>query len=181
MTPIDNKRMKWPGGVGARVFRLAGLMALTMGSRSALTQSMDYGALEQLFSESVTTSATGTPQRVTEVPANMEIITADEIRRSGANSIPGVLRHVAGIDVLQWTSDEEDVGVRGYDQVRSPRLLVLIDGRQVYADFYGYTPWSTLPVELTAIRQIEVVKGPNCALFGFNAVGGVINIITYNP
>jgi iron complex outermembrane receptor protein len=142
---------------------------------------MDYGALEQLFGEPVTTSATGSPQRVTEVPSNMEIITADEIRRSGANNIPGVLRHVAGIDVLQWTSDESDVGVRGYDQVRSPRLLVLIDGRQVYADFYGYTPWSTLPVELSAIRQIEIVKGPNCALFGFNAVGGVINIITFNP
>ncbi len=57
----------------------------------------------------------------------------------------------------------------------------MVDGRQVYADYYGYTPWSTLPVELSDIRQIEVVMGPNSALFGFNAVGGVINIITYDP
>jgi outer membrane receptor for ferrienterochelin and colicins len=71
--------------------------------------------------------------------------------------------------------------VRGYDQSFSPRVLVLIDGRQVYADHYGYTPWQALPVELAAIRQIEVVKGPNAALFGFNAASGVINIITYNP
>jgi outer membrane receptor for ferrienterochelin and colicins len=92
-----------------------------------------------------------------------------------------VLRHVAGIDVLQWTNDQADVSVRGYNQAYSPRLLVLIDGRQVYADFYGFTPWSTLPVELSAIRQIEIVKGPNSALFGFNAAGGVINIVTYNP
>jgi iron complex outermembrane receptor protein len=51
----------------------------------------------------------------------------------------------------------------------------------VYADHYGYTPWSTVPVELSQIRQIEIIKGPSSALFGFNAVGGVINIITYNP
>src|ERR1700682_3707244 len=108
---------------GARVSCVASLVALAIFSRGAVAQSMDYGALQQLFGESVTTSATGSPQRVTEVPTNMEIITAEDVRRSGANSIPGVLRHVAGIDVLQWTSDEADVGVRGYDQVRSPRLL----------------------------------------------------------
>ena len=144
-------------------------------------QSIDYGSLEQLFGEPVTTSVTGSPQRASDVPATMEIITADDIRRSGARDIPGVLKHVSGVDVLQWGTDDSDVGVRGYDQPYSPRLLVLIDGRQVYADFYGYTPWSAIPVELAAIRQIEVVKGPNSALFGFNAVAGVINIVTYNP
>jgi outer membrane receptor for ferrienterochelin and colicins len=142
---------------------------------------MDYGALQKLFGEPVTTSATGTPQRETETPADMIIVTADDIRRSGAQDIPGVLRHVTGIDVLQWTNSDADVSVRGYNQAYSSRLLVLIDGRQVYADYYGHTAWSTLPVELSAIRQIEIVKGPNSALFGFNAVGGVINIITYNP
>jgi iron complex outermembrane receptor protein len=144
-------------------------------------QSIDYGASEQLFGEPVTTSVTGSPQRASEVPATVEIITADEIRRSGSRDIPNVLRHIAGIDVLRWHNDDADVAVRGYNQVYSPRLLVLIDGRQVYADYYGYTPWTALPVELGEIRQIEVVKGPNSALFGFNAVGGVINIVTYNP
>ena len=155
--------------------------ALAFCASPAWAQSLDYQSFESLFGEPVTTSVTGAPQRAGDVPATMEIITADQIRRSGARDIPGVLRHVAGIDVLQWTNDQADVGVRGYDQAFTPRLLVLIDGRQVYADHYGYTPWSTLPVELNAIRQIEIVKGPNSALFGFNAVGGVINIITYNP
>ena len=144
-------------------------------------QSMDYGSLQQLFGEPVTTSATGSPQRATEVPVNMIIVTADEIRRSGARDIPGVLRHVAGVDVMQWADDAADVSIRGYNQAFASRTLVLIDGRQVYADYYGFIPWSALPVELSAIRQIEIVKGPNAALFGFNAVGGVINIITYNP
>jgi iron complex outermembrane receptor protein len=156
-------------------------VCLLLAAARASAQSIDYGASEQLFGEPVTTSVTGSPQRASEAPATMEIVTADDIRRSGARDVPGVLRHVAGIDVLQWHNDQADVAVRGYNQSYSPRLLVLIDGRQVYADYFGYTPWTALPVELTDIRQIEVVKGPNSALFGFNAVGGVINIVTYNP
>jgi outer membrane receptor for ferrienterochelin and colicins len=156
--------------------------ALLMGSsQTAGAQSIDYGALEQLFAEPVTTSATGSPQRASKVPANMEIITAEDIRRSGARDIPGVLRHIADVDLLQWGTDDADVSVRGYNQAYSQRLLVLINGRQVYADYYSFTPWSTLPIELASIRQIEVVKGPSSALFGLNAVDGVINIITYNP
>ena len=136
---------------------------------------------KSLFGEPVTTSVTGSPQRATEVPASMTIVTADDISRSGARDLPGILRHVGGIDVLQWANDHADIAIRGYNQASSPRRLVLIDGRQVYTDYYGYTPWSTLPVVLADIRQIEIVRGPNTALFGFNAVGGVINIITYNP
>jgi hypothetical protein len=64
-------------------------------------QAVDYGALEQLFNEPVTTSVTGSPQRVSDVPATIEIITAKDIRRSGAKDIPGVLRHVRGIDTLE--------------------------------------------------------------------------------
>jgi outer membrane receptor for ferrienterochelin and colicins len=154
---------------------------LSVGVRSASGQAMDYGALQQLFGEPVTTSVTGSPQRASQVPADMEIITAEDIRRSGARDIPGVLRHVLGIDVLQWGNDDSDVAVRGYNQAQSPRLLVLIDGREVYLHSLDYTAWSALPVELNGIRQIELVKGPNTALFGFNAVGGVINIITYHP
>jgi iron complex outermembrane receptor protein len=148
---------------------------------AAQAQSIDYGAFEQLFQEPVTTSATGSPQRVADVPANMEIVTAEDIRRSGAYDLPGVLRHVSGVDFQQWTSDQAEISVRGYDQPFSQRVLVLINGRQVYADDDSFTPWSALPVELGDIRQIEIVRGPGSALFGFDAVGGVINIITYDP
>ena len=82
---------------------------------------------------------------------------------------------------MQTTHDHADVSIRGYNKAFSPRLLVLVDGRQVYADYYGFTPFSTMPIELDAIRQIEMVRGPNSALFGFNAVGGVINIVTFDP
>jgi iron complex outermembrane receptor protein len=148
-------------------------------SGAAAAQTLDYDGLQQLFGEPVTQSVTGSPQRESDVAASMEIIDADEIRRSGARDLPGLLRHVAGVDVLQTTMSHADVSVRGYNQAFAPRLLVLLDGRQVYADYYGFTPWDAIPVELEAIRQIEVVRGPNSALFGFNAVGGVVNIITY--
>jgi outer membrane receptor for ferrienterochelin and colicins len=155
-------------------------LALGAGA-GAHAQSIDYGSLEQIFNEPVTTSATGSPQRASQAPADMEIISADQIRRSGETSLPGILQRVAGVDVLNNSAGQSDVSVRGYDQVSSPRLLVLVNGRQVYLDHYGLTIWENIPVQLDEIRQIEVVKGPNSALFGFNAVSGVVNIITYNP
>ncbi|MES2723363.1 MAG: TonB-dependent receptor [Pseudomonadota bacterium] len=164
-------------------FLLAGAAAgLALAAASAANaQSIDYGSLEQLFNEPVTTSATGSPQRSTEVPVDMTIISSSDIKRSGATDLPTILSRVAGVDVLNFAAGQSDVGIRGYNQARSPRLLVLINGRQVYLDHFGYTDWTALPISLSEIRQIEVVRGPNSAIFGFNAVSGVVNIITFNP
>ena len=148
---------------------------------SANAQDVDYGSLEALFGEPITTSATGTPQKVSEVPADMTIITADEIRQSGSRSIPTILSRVPGLDILQTSLNVFDVGVRGYQQPFQPRLLVLVDGRQVFLDDYSRTAWENIPVNIDDIRQIEVVKGASSALFGSNAAGGVINIVTYSP
>lgn len=148
---------------------------------AAQAQSIDYSTMEELFQEPVTTSANGSPQRTSEVALNMEILTADKIKRTGARSIPEALRHVPGVDVRQITLGQYEVGIRGYNQGYSERILVLLNGRQVYLDFFGAVAWDNIPVEMGEIKQIEVVKGPNTALFGFNAVSGVINIITYNP
>lgn len=148
----------------------------------ARAEMMDYNALQDLFGEPVTTSATGTPQRVSEVATNMAIITQDQIRRAGTRDIPQIINiHVPGIDILQSGREGYDVGIRGYQQPNQPRLLVLIDGRQVFIDDYSRTLWTSLPVNVDDIRQIEVVKGPSSALFGSNAAGGVVNIITKNP
>ena len=148
---------------------------------TASAQTMDYTSLETMFGEPVTASATGKPQRVADAPVTMEIISADDIKRSAAKDIPGILQQYSGMSVWQWTQNTYDVGVRGYNQAYSPRLLVLVNGRQVYYDLFGATVWSSIPVQLEEIQQIEIVKGPNTALFGFNAASGVINIITYNP
>ena len=145
-------------------------------------QTMDYGSLQSLFGEPVTTSATGTPQRASQIAANMTIITADQIRQSGTREIPRIIGiYVPGMDILQSGYAGFDVGVRGYQQPSMPRLLVLVDGRQVFIDDYSRTIWNNIPVNVDDIRQIEVVKGPVSALFGSNAAGGVVNIVTYSP
>jgi len=150
-------------------------------SVSPRAQQLDYGTLEKVFHEPVTTSATGQPQRASEAPVNMTIITQDDIRRSGATTIPDALQYVAGVDVRRYGIADEEVGIRGYNAAYNPRLLVLVNGRQVYSDDYGRVFWPTVPVQLAEIRQIEVIEGPNSALYGFNAVSGVINIITFDP
>nr|WP_294529639.1 TonB-dependent receptor [uncultured Rhodopila sp.] len=157
------------------------LLSAPTGSSGALAQSVNYGAMEQMFGEPVTTSVTGKPQRATDAPANIEIITQDDIRRSGATTIPEVLQFVTGVDVRFNGIGGADVGIRGYNQTANPHLMVLVDGRQVYMVDYGRVVWEAIPVQLAEIRQIEVIYGPNSALYGFNAAGGVINIITYDP
>jgi iron complex outermembrane receptor protein len=166
---------------GARGAWLCVLLWVLLAAGGARAQSIDYNAMEQLFGEPVTTSVTGKPQRATDAPANIEIITQDDIRRSGATTIPEVLQFVTGVNVRFNGLGEADVGMRGYNQTANPHLMVLVDGRQVYMVDYGRVVWEAIPVQLDEIRQIEIIKGPNSALYGFNAVGGVINIITYDP
>ena len=156
------------------------LVALASGT-IASAQSIDYGTLESLFGEPVTASATGKPQRVSDAPVAMDIITSEEIRRSGAKDIPQLLQRIAGVEVNRSTIGRADVGIRGYNQPYSNRLLTLINGRQAMVDSFGFVPWENLGIQMSEIRQIEVVKGPQSALFGFNAESGVINIITFNP
>ncbi len=144
-------------------------------------QQLDYTSMSEMFGEPVTAGATGAPQRASEVPATMIIITQDEIARFPEYDIPGILRHYGGVDVTRYGYGDGQVSVRGAATGYTPRLLVLVNGREVYLDSYGYTAWSTLPVQPDEIQQIEVVKGPQSALYGFNAVAGVVNIITRNP
>ena len=141
-------------------------------------QAVDYQALQETIGEPVTTSVTGKPQRASELPASAIIITRNDIARSPARDVPGLLKTFAGIDVNRWTAGQSDVSVRGGVQTYNARLLVLVDGRQVYLDHYGMTDWNLLGVQLEEIQQIELVRGPANALFGFNAASGVVNIIT---
>lgn len=161
--------------------RLAAMMLGLLAPVSAQAQGIDYSQLQEMFGEPVTTSVTGKPQRASEAAATLIIITREDIRRSAARDIPGLLQTYSGIDVTRWTSGQADIAIRGGVRPMNPNLLVLVNGRQVYLDHYGMTNWGSIGVQLGEIQQIEIVKGPNSALFGFNAVSGVINIITINP
>ncbi len=159
---------------------LMGTTAILMATSAAKSQSIDYGSLEMMFGEPVTEGATGTPKRASETPINMTIITADEIRRSGARDIPEILRRAAGVDVQRVGQFGANIGIRGRNH-DGQRLRVLINGRDTFRPYEGTTIWSSLPISMEEIRQIEVVRGPATALYGANAVTGVINIITFSP
>ena len=164
------------------VLILAGAAAIHLVAPAALhAQSVDYAALAETFGEPVTTSVTGKPQRASEAPASIVIITREQITRSSARGVPDLLKTYGGIDVNQWTAGQSDVAVRGGVQPYNARLLVLVNGRQVYLDHYGMTDWNLLGIPLDTIQQIELIRGPGSALFGFNAASGVVNIITLNP
>ncbi|HDL65127.1 MAG TPA: TonB-dependent receptor, partial [Proteobacteria bacterium] len=120
-------------------------------------------------------------QPITEAPSSVSVITAEEIHRSGLTNIPDILRRLAGVDVMALSPSDINVGIRGLNGTVSNKILVMIDGRSVYMDFYGTTIWSTLPILLEEIKRIEVVRGPGSALYGANAFSGVINIITKTP
>jgi iron complex outermembrane receptor protein len=162
------------------LFAFAASFLFSVGN-AASAQQLDYGRYEALFDEPVTVSATGKPERVSDTPVIMEVITAEDIARSGARDIPTLLRRLPGVDVQHSSSGTAETSVRGYLQPLGSRVMVTLNGRQVYFDGFGEDFWATLPVELEEIRQIEVIKGPQSALYGFNAVDGVINIVTFDP
>ncbi|WP_242181716.1 TonB-dependent receptor [Sphingomonas sp. CARO-RG-8B-R24-01] len=163
-----------------RIQRLRTILTIgaALSPAAAFAQAVDYQALQATVGEPVTTSVTGTPQRASELPASATILTRDDIARSPARDVPGLLKSLAGVDVNRWTAGQTDVAVRGGVQTYNARLLVLVDGRQAYLDHYGMTDWNLLGVQLEEIQQIELVRGPANALFGFNAASGVVNIIT---
>lgn len=138
---------------------------------------------ELLIFEEVPTVVTAAKheQPITESPVTISVITAEDIRRSGARDIQEILRRLPGIEVMVSKTSQIDVGVRGDNGTLYNRLLVMVDGRSVYQDFYGMTEWAYLEIGLEEIKRIEVIRGPGSALYGANAFTGVINIITKTP
>lgn len=132
----------------------------------------------QFLQEETVSIAISHEQPISEAPSNVYVITAEDIRHSGATDIPTILRRIPGMEVIQMTGAHFDVSMRGDNQPRSNKLLVLVDGRSIYLDVQGEMLWKGIPVTLPEIKQIEVLKGPASALYGFNAFDGIINIIT---
>ena len=136
----------------------------------------------QLIKEEETVSiASRYEQPISQAPSNVYVITDEDIRHSGATDIPTILRGVPGMEVMQTTGADFNVSVRGNNQPRANKLLIMVDGRSVFNDAEGNFLWKMLPVTLPEIKRIEVLKGPASVLYGFNAFDGVINIITKSP
>lgn len=117
-------------------------------------------------------------QRPVDVAAAVYVITADEIRRSTANSVPELLRMVPGVEVARVQSNRWAISIRGANTVVANKLQVLIDGRSVYTPARSGVFWELHDLLPDDIARIEVIRGPGASLWGANAVNGVINIVT---
>jgi iron complex outermembrane receptor protein len=142
-----------------------------------------YPKRELLFFEEIpiVISATKREQPITESPSSISVITAEDIRRSSATNIADLLRRVPGLDVLRISPSDAQISARGFNESNNNDMLVLIDGRSAYVDFFGIVTWDDLPIVLEEIERIEIIRGPGSALYGANAFSGVINIITKTP
>lgn len=134
-------------------------------------------SLEELMRVEIV-SASRRAQALGDVPDAVHVITRDDILRSGVRSLPEALRMAPGVDVAQISPSSWAVGVRGEAGRFSNKLLVLIDGRSVFSPLYSGVLWEAERVPLEDIERIEVIRGPAAAVWGTNAVNGVINIIT---
>jgi outer membrane receptor protein involved in Fe transport len=135
------------------------------------------GDAEDIFEEQVVTASSRSSSE-TRAPASLTVITEDEIRMSGAATVPEILRRVPGIDVAEMNPSDTNISFRGFNRRLANKVLVLVDGRSVYEDFLGGTFWPLIDVSVPDIQRIEVIRGPGSALYGANAFAGVINIIT---
>lgn len=141
--------------------------------------------LEFFQEEAQVTTASRRPQSVQEAPVAVEVITTEEIKASGVTNLWDLMRFRLGMDILDGhqtvLGNRAIVSIRGFDEAFARNILVLVDGRSVYATDSGGVYWAQLPIGIQDIDRIEIIRGPNAALYGTGAALGVINIITKKP
>ena len=170
-------------GIGLRLaftaLLLLGIGGNAAGKSPTAPASVDLTqlSLEELMSVEVT-SVSKKKQKLSESAAAIFVITQEDLRRSGATSIPEALRMVPGIQVSRGSKNEWNISARGFNERFTNKLLVLIDGRTIYNPLFAGVTWETQDTIMEDIERIEVIRGPGGALWGVNAVNGVINIIT---
>jgi iron complex outermembrane recepter protein len=134
-------------------------------------------SIEDLMNIEVT-SVSKKDQKLSRTAAAIFVISQEDIRRSGATNIPDLLRMVPGLDVAQVNGSTWAISSRGFNDEFANKLLVLIDGRTVYSPLFSGVFWDVQQVPMEIIDRIEVIRGPGAAVWGANAVNGVINITT---
>lgn len=150
--------------------------------QAAISPVLATDELEELSLEDLTkteiTSVSRKSQSLSNVPAAAFVISSEDIRRSGAQSIPDVLRMAPGIEVAQLDNGRYAVSARGFNGRFANKLQVLIDGRSIYYPTFSGVTWENDLIPLEDIERIEVIRGQGAAVWGVNAVNGVINIIS---
>jgi len=133
------------------------------------------------YEETVVVSASRTEEKLINAPATMTVIGPQTIQSSPTQNFAELLRAVPGVNISQISARDINVTTRAATGTLATGQLALLDGRSLYQDFFGFVMWDFLPVNLNEIKQIEVIRGPASAVWGANAVNGVVNVITKSP
>jgi outer membrane receptor protein involved in Fe transport len=133
------------------------------------------------FEEQVIVSASRSEEALVNAPAAVSLITTAVIESSPATNVGDLLRAVPGMNVTQVSARDVNITTRGATSTLATSQLALVDGRSVYLDFFGMVMWDLVPTNPHEIKQIEVVRGPASAVWGANAMTGVVNVITKSP
>ncbi len=150
---------------------------ISLAVTSAHAQELSHMSIEELISLDVT-SVSKKSEKASQVSAALFVLTQEDIRRSGATSIPEVLRLVPGVQVDRIDANSWSITIRGFNNQFANKLLVLIDGRTSYTPLFSGVFWDVQDTLMSDIERIEVIRGPGATLWGANAVNGVINVIT---
>lgn len=184
---IDMRCFHWKGKhrapvLGRRLFACVAWFMAVMVIPVAHAQPVAAGDLAELSLEDLMaieiTTLSRKVQGMADTAAAVFVITQEDIRRSGATSIPEALRMVPGIQVARISADKWAITSRGFNDWFSNKLLVLMDGRSVYNTIFSGVYWRAQDTLLEDVARIEVIRGPGASLWGANAVNGVINIVT---
>jgi iron complex outermembrane receptor protein len=170
------------GGIACSAMMVSFVTAAMADAPADPLMELSRMSLEQLAKVEVT-SVSKSAQSLASAPATIYVITREEILRSGAFSIPEMLRLAPNLQVTQFSSTDYEIGARGFGSNReaqnfSNKILILIDGRSVYNPLFSGVTYDALDVFVEDIERIEVISGPGATLWGVNAMNGVINIIT---
>jgi iron complex outermembrane receptor protein len=133
------------------------------------------------FEEQVVVSASRVEQQLINAPAAVSVITSQTLQNTPGTNIGDLLRAVPGLNVTQVSARDVNLNTRGAAGTLATSQLALVDGRSIYLDFYGMVMWDFVPSNPREIKQIEVIRGPASAVWGANAMSGVVNVITKSP
>lgn len=133
------------------------------------------------YEETVVVSGSRAQEKLANTPVTMTVIGPRQIESATSQNFAELLRTVPGLNITQTSARDINVTSRAATGTLATGQLALLDGRSLYQDFFGFVMWDFLPVNLNEIKQIEVIRGPASAVWGANAVYGVINVITKTP
>ncbi len=133
------------------------------------------------YTETMVVTASRVEESLLDVPVSTSVVGPAQIETSPADNYADLLRGVPGLNVVQTSARDINFVSRGATSTLATSQLALVDGRSIYQDFFGFVMWDVLPVNFDEIQQIEVLRGPGSAVWGANALGGVINVRTKSP